>query len=269
MLTASIVIYDSPLAQVEEALRCIVRSGADRVWIVFNGPDGSLFASLRSLASVIGQERIEVLCCANRGFGAGHNIAMRRALEAGADYHLVANADIRWEGDAVTPQREYMDTHPDTALTSPETVYPDGSPQYTARMLPNPLQLFTRRFLPRLCRRADDRYQLKDLDLSRPVDAPYLLGCFMLLRCEALRQEGLFDERFFMYPEDIDLTRRLHRRWRTLRLPLSRIIHDHARASRTSLRMLRIHLVNMGRYFNKWGWLRDPERKEFNSRLRR
>ena len=72
-----------------------------------------------------------------------------------------------------------------------------------------------------------------------------------------------------MYSEDIDITRRLHEKYRTLFYPGVSIVHAHAAASRTSLRMLRIHISNMIRYFNKWGWLNDPQRRAANRRLQR
>ena len=89
----------------------------------------------------------------------------------------------------------------------------------------------------------------------------------MLLRTEALLKSGLFDERFFMYPEDIDLTRRIHRDFLTLYYPSETIVHAHRQASYHSLRMLWIHATNMIRYFNKWGWLFDSERRLFNNLL--
>jgi len=109
------------------------------------------------------------------------------------------------------------------------------------------------------------RYELRHLDHSRPINAPYLSGCFMLLRTEALTKAGLFDERFFMYPEDIDLTRRIHRDYLTLYYPSETIVHAHRQASYHSLKMLWIHVTNMCRYFNKWGWLCDREREQYNS----
>jgi len=96
------------------------------------------------------------------------------------------------------------------------------------------------------------------------MDIPYLSGCFMLFRVSALRTVGLFDERFFMYPEDIDITRRMHTEYRTVFYPAATIVHDHARESYKSKRALWIHITNLIKYFNKWGWIRDPERSRIN-----
>jgi GT2 family glycosyltransferase len=93
---------------------------------------------------------------------------------------------------------------------------------------------------------------------------PYLSGCFMLLRTSALIDVGLFDERFFMYPEDVDLTRRIAARYETIFFPHVSVYHEHGAASRKSLKMFAVHFFNMVRYFNKWGWLVDPGRRELN-----
>ena len=97
------------------------------------------------------------------------------------------------------------------------------------------------------------------------MNVPYLSGCFMLLRTKALQKARLFDERFFMYPEDIDLTRRIHRDYLTVYFPHVTIIHNHEHASYKSLKMLLVHIVNMCRYFNKWGWFVDKERDAINA----
>jgi len=99
------------------------------------------------------------------------------------------------------------------------------------------------------------------------LDVPYLSGCFMLFRTEALKEVGLFDERFFMYPEDIDLTRRIHAKYRTVFYPEVSIIHHHAQSSYLNLKMLFIHITNMVKYFNKWGWILDKERKIINKKI--
>ena len=86
----------------------------------------------------------------------------------------------------------------------------------------------------------------------------------MFFRVAALKEIGLFDERFFMYPEDIDITRRMHERFRTVYYPKVCVIHDHAAESYKSARMLKIHMINMVKYFNKWGWFFDAQRKKVN-----
>lgn len=260
-LSVSIVVHNTPASQLETALDCVMRAGPEVVWLIDNGPDRSLstFASYHPA--------IRYLHVENHGFGAGHNIAMKDAAAAPEGFHLVMNADVRWEGDVAGELVEFMKSRPDVGLAAPEIILPDGRKQWGARMLPTPFDVFARRFLPRaLAGSRLDRYEMRDLSDVAELDAPYLLGCFMLFRNKALRQCGLFDERFFMYPEDIDLTRRIHEKWRTVRWNGLSVIHDHGAASRKNLRMLLIHAVNMAAYFNKWGWFADPFRRKVNAR---
>ena len=86
----------------------------------------------------------------------------------------------------------------------------------------------------------------------------------MLLRQSTLKEVGLFDERYFMYPEDIDLTRRIAMHYDTLFFPEVVITHEHGAASQKSLKMLIVHIFNLCKYFNKWGWLFDKDRKYLN-----
>lgn len=261
MITASILIYDSPRDEIVSAINCLLRNVIDKLWLLYNGPD-------HDFTPPVDDSRIIFRRIPNRGYGAGHNHAIREALEDGAEYHLVMNADVRWEGDVITPLVEAMKKDRQIGLISPQILNPDCSLQYSIRKLPTPLDVFGRRFLPRrLNGKRDDRYLLKDLDHSKAINVPYILGSFMLFRCEALLDAGLFDERFFMYPEDIDITRRLHSRWKTLYYPVVSIVHAHRQASRHSRRMLRIHIRNMIRYFNKWGWFFDSQRRRFNKRI--
>lgn len=204
----------------------------------------------------------------NLGYGKAHNIAIRESAYHQTEIHLVMNSDIRVSAEDIDAMHDFMMAHPPVGQLMPRVVHPDGSPQYLAKRLPSPLDVFGRRFLPKwMMEKRNKRYELRDLDLSRPVNAPYLSGCFMMLRTQAAVEAGLFDERFFMYPEDIDLTRRIHRNYLTLYHPQWTITHAHARSSYKNKHMLRIHIQNMCRYFNKWGWFSDPERQTFNRSL--
>jgi GT2 family glycosyltransferase len=202
----------------------------------------------------------------NLGYGKAHNIALRESAYQEVDLHLVMNSDIRVKAEDIDAMHDWMMAHPMVGQLMPRVVHPDGSQQYLAKRLPSPLDVFGRRFLPASwIAKRNARYELRDLDLTRPVNAPYLSGCFMLLRTKAAVEAGLFDERFFMYPEDIDLTRRIHRNWLTLYQPQWTIVHAHAQASYKNKHMLRIHIQNMCAYFRKWGWFFDSERQTFNN----
>lgn len=74
----------------------------------------------------------------------------------------------------------------------------------------------------------------------------------------------MFDDRYFMYFEDYDLVRRIHRISKTVFYPAVVIIHDHATEHRTNKRLLKISIQSAIRYFNKWGWIFDRERQKIN-----
>lgn len=262
MTTASIVVHKSPEDQLSKALECLSKANVDKIFVIDNSDTDDLKISTEPF------ENVEYLKVENNGFGAGHNIAIRKAIAAGSDYHLVMNADVWWDGNVIDTLVEYLETHSDIGLLAPKTFYPDGSLQYSCRMLPAPLDLFMKRFIPSgMVEKRMNKYLLKWHDHNSEIDCPYLLGSFLFFRVSALKECGMFDERFFMYPEDIDITRRIHEKYKTIYYPKVSIIHEHQQASRKSIRMFWIHFTNMVKYFNKWGWLKDPKRKEYNKEL--
>lgn len=269
-INVSIVTYLTPLDELEGCLDSLLASDAvASVDIVDN-------ASEQRIARYVeqrGDSRLSYEASANVGYGAGHNKSIRRSLEGRGDepaaYHLVMNSDVTFEPGVLERLLEAMESDSEVAHVIPGVVYPDGSHQVVARLLPTPFDLLLRRFLPESWfKKRRRRYLLTDGSETAPINAPYLLGSFMLLRVDALRRVGIFDERYFMYPEDIDLTRRLHRHYKTLYLPCATIVHTQRATSYHSLRMTLVHVFNMVRYFNKWGWLFDRERREFNRRVR-
>ena len=128
----------------------------------------------------------------------------------------------------------------------PKVYYPNREIQYLCKLIPTPLDLLIRRFLPKfLTKKWTYKFELRDFGYDKLLDVPYLSGCFMFLRTKALKDVGVFDERFFMYPEDIDLSRRIHQKYRTVFYPDVSIIHHHAQSSYVNLKMLMVHTTNM------------------------
>jgi GT2 family glycosyltransferase len=203
----------------------------------------------------------------NLGFGTAHNLAIRGFLE-NTRYHVVLNPDVAFESGTLESIFDFMEANPSVGLARPRVLNPDGSVQHVYKRLPNPADVFVRRFLPHslepLVRRSQARFELRDMDHEQTLLVPYLSGCFMFLRASALRQVGLFDPRFFMYFEDTDLTRRIHRFFPTVYYPGASIVHRHGKWSYKNLPLLAHHVLAAVQYFNKWGWFWDAERRTMN-----
>lgn len=263
-VSASVVLYNTPDSQLKRLLDSIRRSSIEvHLYAVDNSPAPLCPPCLE----VPGVSYLRA--DSNRGYGAGHNVALRKVLDS-AEFHFVLNPDICFGPDELRTMVRFMRSDPAIGQLMPRIVYPDGSLQYLCKLLPTPADLFLRRFavgpLKTLLKNRTERFEFRQSDYETVLDIPYLSGCFMLFRISALREVGLFDERFFMYPEDIDITRRMHACFRTVYYPEATVVHDHARESYKNLRALRIHTSNMIRYFNKWGWLFDAQRTLFNER---
>lgn len=262
-VTASIVTYKTDRDELKKCVDALTDNDIFKIYICDNSPNNDLQSYCHTL------DRTEYIYNGkNLGYGAAHNVAIRKAIEDGTDYHIVINSDVYFGKGVISKLAEYMNAHTDVAQVQPNIVYPDGRMQYTCRMLPTPANVIFRRFLPkRMVEKMNWRYLLKFNDHSKPMNIPYHQGSFMFFRTECFKTVGLFDERFFMYPEDIDITRRMHRRYKTMFLPDVTIVHAHRAASYKSLKMLYIHVVNMIKYFNKWGWIWDRERREWNKQI--
>lgn len=262
-LTASIVTYHTDPDELGAILGVLEDSPVDAVWVVDNSQCGYIERIVGGFA------KARYVPSENRGYGAGHNIAIREATQSGARYHLVLNSDLRFDGSQLNLLTDYLDANEAVACVHPRIVGIDGKLQYTVRMLPTPFDLFGRRFLPSfLMKKRTASYELHFLDHDRPFNVAYHQGSFMMLRLEALKTTGLFDEHFFMYAEDVDFTRRIHKHFLTMYYPALTIVHAHRKASYHSWKMLWIHSKNMVMYFNKWGWFIDSERRMINRRLR-
>ena len=270
LLNISIVLYKTPEDEWKPLVEELLRSEkVHTIYLIDNSPEDSGFRIQDSGFSIQDSKVSYRHTGKNIGYGAANNIAMRETIYDEIPFHLVINSDIQVTAEAIDNLLDVMQSNGAIGQLMPRVVGVNGEMQYLCKLLPTPTDLLRRILFGKRGKesKANQRFELRHLDHTRPINAPYLSGCFMLLRTEALLKAGLFDERFFMYPEDIDLTRRIHRDFLTLYYPSETIVHAHRQASYHSIRMLWIHAVNMIRYFNKWGWIVDKEREAFNSPL--
>lgn len=252
-LTFSIVTYNNDRTVLEKAIKSLLSTNLKSRLILV---DNSESDSIRGLCD---DARIEyIFNNDNVGFGAGHNIAIRKCLE-NSKFHLIINPDIYFTEGTLEKICLFMERQPEIGVVMPKILYPDGAIQYLCKQLPTPFDLIIRRFIPGplkfIFKKRFVKYELRDKNYGEVMDVPCLSGCFMFVRTEIFSHIGLFDERYFMYLEDVDLCKRIGAKFRTVYYPEASVYHHYDKGSYKSCKLLYYHVMSAIRYFNKWGWL--------------
>lgn len=257
-IVASIVLFNHSHAQLEDTLSSLLRETCvEKIVLVDNG--GSPWAA------ELNDPRICYIATEqNKGFGYGHNLAMEQYLEK-SDYFLICNPDVSFaQGELERLYHFARDGR--HQFVSPRIYYDDGRLQYSCRLLPKPANLFLRRFFPRLGAKLDVTYEVQYADYNQSFSVPSVSGCFMLMDSILMKKLGGFDERYFMYLEDVDLCRRALPLTDILFYPGATIIHSFGKGSYKNVNLFCYHVRSAILYFNKWGWFFDKQRALTNQR---
>ena len=218
-------------------------------WIVDNSPEEDTADRIRWAhpgVHVLPQRK-------NVGFGRANNAVLNLIQ---SDYHLLVNPDVTFEPDLLTRMIEYMDQHSNVVILTPKVLNPDGSVQYLPKKQPTVRYLASGRLerfggpFPAL--RAD--FTMSGQVIRKPVRVQFATGCFLLIRTEAFKELKGFDERFFLYQEDSDLSRRAGELGPIIYHPDFQVTHEWHRDSAHSLKAMWHHLVSTVKFFSKWGW---------------
>lgn len=192
----------------------------------------------------------------NVGFGRANNLALPRCRGRTI---LLLNTDAFVDAQALRAALAYLDAHPRAGVVGARLAGRDGAPQPACRSFPTPLNTFLmltglERFVPR-ARLIDPPL----LDPDAATECDWVPGCFMLLRREVVQRVGLFDPRFFLYAEEVDLCRRVKAAgWTVVYVPQARVVHwggESARAlgplARASRQVSALQLESEWLYFRK------------------
>jgi len=192
----------------------------------------------------------------NIGFGRGHNVCLKLAEKVNPYAHLFINPDVQFSADTVERLYRFVTENEDAGLVTPAVYYPDGSFQYVCRTLPRFYELTVRLLSPvlpkGLVEKVNKEHEMHHLDYSKTQIVPMVNGCFFMVNFEILKEVGYYDERFFLYFEDVDLCRRFGSVSRIVYFPEVSVVHVHTRESRKNLKFTFIHILSAFKYFMKW-----------------
>jgi GT2 family glycosyltransferase len=225
----------------------------------------SLFDDLQQQAAALEVNLHLLSGHGNIGYGRAHNLVLDRLDSA---FHLMLNPDVVLDKHCLTEGIAYFARNQTTVMVSPSAYCEDGGRQYLCKRYPSVLTLFVRGFLPALLQKAFAKrlaaYEMRELVSERPKEligpgVPIISGCFMLCRTSALGVINGFDEGYFLYFEDFDLSLRMAGQGKIAYVPAMQISHGGGNAAKKGIK----HILMFGRsgirFFNNhgWRWLRQ------------
>lgn len=248
MVTASIVTFNN-MSTIDKTLHTLFEYTKDvkfKLYVVDNcSTDGTAEYIRKNFPEVelLVQDK-------NIGFGAGHNVVINKV---NSDFHVIINPDIVFVENSIKIIKDFLDENQEIGLVSPVICFPDGRPQILGKRIPHLKYIFASRF-----RRSSQpskllsEYAMLDCDLTKSTAIENATGCFMFFRTEILKRIGGFDERYFMYFEDADITREVNEISKAVYYPGTVVTHIWNRDSKSNLKLLIIHIHSMLKYYWKW-----------------
>lgn len=243
-LSACIVTYNNA-DKIGTAVSSFAKFTPDLDCILYISDNGSSDETLSIIRSE--NENAEIIeNGSNIGFGKAHNAVIPLI---NSKYHAVINPDIEIDSNVLPHLCDYLDNHNDVVMVTPKILFPDGSEQVLPKRKPTLKALIGRR-LPFFKKKAE-HYTMSDIAITEPTPIEFCTGCFFVIRTDVFKKLGGFDDRFFMYFEDADLTLRAEKYGKVLFMPNCHVIHSWERSSSKSVKYLFIHIKSMFKFLLK------------------
>ena len=224
-LSACIVVYngaDEALRAAQTVLDCTRRHPLTLYLVDNASPDGSgqclAKAAKDGTLHIREDQKVEVLCrTENGGFGTGHNTVLSLLQSR---VHFILNPDIQLTADTLSDLADWMAQHPGVVMARPALTFPDGRPQRLPLRRCS-VRAMVYRQLPclKFWAKYNERYLMADKDLTKPTEIEFCTGSFSAVDTAVFKDVGGFDEDYFMYVEDADLTQKMRTRGKAYLVP--------------------------------------------------
>jgi GT2 family glycosyltransferase len=262
-VSASIVLYNNDPKDLDYLFHVIFSSNIDVLYLIDNSLNNYL--SFYSSHSKV----VYLKSSINVGFGAGHNIAFKLVENHFNHFHFVINPDIIIDVQTINGMINYLSKNKDVGMCMPKVLNFDNSIQHLTKLLPNPFYILLKKIkIPKkIYFQYFQRLELRGFKDNCEINVPILSGCFFIANFNFLREIGYFDEQFFMYYEDWDLSRRMHLKYKTIYNTNFKILHGHNSGANKKFNLFLIFFSSYLKYFFKHGWFFDPHRNLLNKKV--
>lgn len=242
-ISATIVVYNEDLETLQKTIDCFLKTPLlKKLYLVDNSPTNKLKDNFKhSEIEYIFNEK-------NLGFGKAHNLVISKLK---SKCHLILNPDVTFNPQVLPNLINEIKKKEIVSMISPKIIYPNGSIQYYCRKYPSFSELIYRRL--GLFKSKTHLSEYRNLDVSKSFYPESMHGCFMLFKTQDFIKIKGFDERYFLYMEDIDICKKIDGiNKKKMYYPNVTIEHLHRRGSAQKIKLLFYHLLSARKYFKKW-----------------
>jgi hypothetical protein len=253
------VLLESTLSAIQ-LLRKSVNLAPIPIYLVDNSEEDSLslklFTSLQTQTEDLNVQLHLLHGHGNVGYGAAHNLVTKKIV---SDYHLLLNPDLKLDQNSLKVGTSYLIENENVVMVSPYAEYENGEKQYLCKRYPSVVTFIVRGFFPHFLKKLFAKrlaaFEMHELpENCSTTNIPIVSGCYMLCRTKALQQLGGFDEKFFLYFEDFDLSLRMAALGKIAYVPAMRITHAGGNAAEKGSSHIKMFMRSGIRFFNIHGW---------------
>lgn len=248
-ITASIVLYKENKKELTKTIDCFLNSSlTKKLYLIDNNED-------KKFQDIFNHVDIEYIAVGkNIGFGAGHNIILSKIKNL-SNHHLILNPDVNFKPNVISNLILKLNRHEIVSMIAPKVLFPNGEHQYSCRRYPKISELLARRFtfLEPVFESIINKGKYRDRNLEASFFPEYITGCFQLYKTQDFIKLNGFDERYFLYMEDVDICKKIDELDKLkLYYPKEQITHVLKQGSSKDLKLFFMHTSSAIKYFLKW-----------------
>lgn len=254
-ISYSVVLYNNSLTLIERLVNNIIETTPKEweysIYLINNSVNNeNINLYLQKLVSK-NKNIFAIFPVENKGFGAGHNLAIKRIK---SEYHVIVNPDVKIpDGNQVKKMVSFM-TNNEILLLAPLIKFPNGNTQKLVKREPTIFDMAIRFIGGPLFKKRKEWFVFLPDGYSKIHKANNLPGSFLVFNSATLKKIHGFDERYFLYMEDSDISKSVSQIGNTVFYPEAFVYHEWQRQNKKSLKGMFQMISSTLKYFNKWGW---------------